>query len=48
MSTEQLNHINQLLQLAAEELRENEIAQALYGHTQDDDGASLTEQEAAR
>lgn len=48
MSTEQLNQINQLLQLAAEDLRENEIAQALYGDTQHDDDASPTEQEAAR
>jgi hypothetical protein len=48
MSTEQLNHINQLLQLAAEDHRENEIAQALHGDTQHDDDASLTEQEVAR
>jgi len=44
MSTEQLNHINQLLQLAAEDLRAEEIAEALYGSTQQDDDASLTEQ----
>jgi hypothetical protein len=48
MTNDQLNHINQLLQLAADDLRENEIAQALYGDTQHDDDASLTEQKEAR
>jgi hypothetical protein len=48
MSDEQLSNINRQLQLAAEDLREEVIANALYESIQHNDYPSLTEQEAMR
>lgn len=48
MNNDQLNHINRLLQLAAEDIREEVIANALFEYTNHFDHTSLTKPEAMR